>query len=188
MQGGSLMSIEFVRLTRACNAIRIPSGDRIELPAGTEVYVTQSLGGSFTVQSRSHGGLFRISGRDADALGKDVQASFASPDDLGDDMAIEELVTSALKTCYDPEIPVNIIDLGLVYDTRINRSGDAGYTVAVKMTLTAPGCGMGAAIAADAEDKLRALEKVVDAVVEIVWEPAWNPRMISEEGRRILGI
>jgi probable FeS assembly SUF system protein SufT len=182
------MSIEFVRLTRTCNAIRIPSGERIELPAGTEVYVTQSLGGSFTIQSRSHGGLFRISGGDADVLGKEVQKGLGTAGDLGENMAIEELVTSALKTCYDPEIPVNIVDLGLVYDTRISRSGEAGYCVAVKMTLTAPGCGMGASIAADAEDKLRALDRVVDALVEIVWEPAWNPRMISEEGRRILGM
>ena len=182
------MSIEFVRLSRTCSAIRIPSGERIDLPAETEVYVTQSLGGSFTIQSRSHGGLFRISGRDADALGKDAPDEVATATDLGEDIAIEELVTSALKTCYDPEIPVNIIDLGLVYDTRISRSGDAGYSVAVKMTLTAQGCGMGAAIAADAEDKLRALDKVVEAVVEIVWDPAWNPRMISDAGRKILGI
>jgi len=182
------MSIEFVRLTRDCSAIRIPSGERIELPAATEVYLTQSLGGSFTVQSRSHGGLFRISGHDADALGKEVPAGIGASDDPGEDMAIEELVTSALKTCYDPEIPVNIVDLGLVYDTRISRSGDGSYSVAVKMTLTAPGCGMGAAIAADAEDKLRALDKVIEAIVEIVWDPAWNPRMISEEGRKILGI
>jgi len=181
------MAIEFVRLTRACDAIRIPSGERLSLPADTDVYVTQSLGGSFTVQSRSHGGLFRISGRDADALGREVPKELAEAADLPAQLAIEELVTSALKTCYDPEIPVNIVDLGLVYDTRISPV-DGGYSVAVKMTLTAPGCGMGAAIAADAEEKLRTLESVVDALVEIVWEPAWNPRMISDEGRKILGM
>jgi len=180
------MAMEFVRLVRACNAVKIPSGERMELPAGSELYLTQALGGSFTVQSRAHGGLFRIAGRDADALGQPLPEGGAS-EDASDDAAIEDRITAALKTCYDPEIPVNIIDLGLVYDTRISRD-TGGYSIAVKMTLTAPGCGMGVAIAADAEDKLKGLDGVVDASVEIVWEPAWNPRMISDEGRRILGI
>ena len=179
------MAMEFGRLSRACEAVRIPSGERLELAQGDEVYVTQSLGGSFTVLSRSRGGLFRIGGRDADALGLAVPAE-AEPPASGDG-DIDERVNDALKTCYDPEIPVNIVDLGLVYDTRIAREAD-GYRVAIKMTLTAPGCGMGVAIAADAEDKLRAIEGVSDASVEIVWEPPWNPRMISEEGRRTLGI
>lgn len=182
------MAIEFVRLSRPCDAVKIPSGERLELPAGTEVYVTQSLGGSFTVQSRAHGGLFRIGGRDADALGQPVPENAGAGDDAGDSLGIEDRVATALKSCYDPEIPVNIVDLGLVYDTRIDRDASGGYSVAIKMTLTAPGCGMGVAIAADAEEKLKALENVVEAVVELVWEPAWNPRMISDEGRRILGI
>jgi probable FeS assembly SUF system protein SufT len=178
--------MEFVRLRRACDAVRIPTGERLELAEGDEVYVTQALGGSFTVQSRSRGGLFRISGRDADALGRETPPE-ESATEPGAATDIEERVTEALKTCYDPEIPVNIVDLGLVYDTRIANEAE-GYSVAVKMTLTAPGCGMGVAIAADAEDKLRAIEGVRQASVEIVWEPPWNPRMISDEGRRILGI
>jgi probable FeS assembly SUF system protein SufT len=182
------MALEFVRLARACTAVKIPSGERLELPEGTEVYVTQALGGSYTVQSRSHGGLFRIGGRDGDALGKPVADGGTSLADAGETLAIEDRVTGALRSCYDPEIPVNIVDLGLVYDTRIERGSDGRYSVAIKMTLTAPGCGMGVAIAADAEEKLRELEDVADALVEIVWEPLWNPRMISEEGRRILGI
>jgi probable FeS assembly SUF system protein SufT len=180
--------MEFLRLKRACDAVRIPSGERMELPAGTELYVSQALGGSFTVQSRSHGAMFRIAGRDADALGMRVEDAGAAPAETSVSGDIEDAVTAALKTCYDPEIPVNIVDLGLVYDTRYVALDDGTYRVAIKMTLTAPGCGMGAAIAADAQDKLRALDVVSDASVEIVWEPAWNPRMISEEGRRILGI
>jgi probable FeS assembly SUF system protein SufT len=180
--------MDFIRLSRACSAMKIPSGDRIELPEGTEVYITQALGGSYTVQSRSYGGLYRIAGADVDAIGLEREATGDTGSDAASEADIEERVTAALKTCYDPEIPVNIVDLGLVYDTRINRTEENGYQVAVKMTLTAPGCGMGVAIAADAEDKLRAIEGVRDAAVEIVWEPAWNPRMISDEGRRILGI
>jgi probable FeS assembly SUF system protein SufT len=180
------MAMEFVRLRRSCEAVRIPSGEHVDLAQGDEVYVTQALGGSFTVQSRSRGGLFRVSGRDADALGMEAPAEEA-PAAAAAGADIEERVNDALRTCYDPEIPVNIVDLGLVYDTRIARE-DAGYRVAIKMTLTAPGCGMGVAIAADAEDKLRAIDGVSDASVEIVWEPPWNPRMISDEGRKILGI
>jgi probable FeS assembly SUF system protein SufT len=179
-------NMEHVELTRDCEAIRIPAGDRITLPRGTEAFLTQSLGGSFTLQVRSHGGLFRISGRDADAIGKDVpdEAEVSVP--AGADL--EEQITTALKTCYDPEIPVNIVDLGLIYDTRIHAEPDGTSRIAVKMTLTAQGCGMGAAIAADAEDKIRSLPGVRDAVVEIVWDPPWNPRMISEEGRKKLGL
>jgi metal-sulfur cluster biosynthetic enzyme len=101
---------------------------------------------------------------------------------------IEQHIEAALRTCYDPEIPVNIVDLGLVYDTRIAREPDGSNRVEIKMTLTAQGCGMGGAIAADAEGKLRAVPGVSAARVEIVWDPPWNPRMISDEGRRKLGI
>src|SRR5690242_15706108 len=113
--------MDFVRLSRACAAVKIPSGERVDLPQGTEVYVTQALGGSITVQSRSYGGLFRIAGSDAEALGlSDARARDEGSSD-GAEADIEAQVTSALKTCYDPEIPVNIVDLGLVYDTRIDK-------------------------------------------------------------------
>jgi probable FeS assembly SUF system protein SufT len=177
--------MEFVRLSRKTAAVRIPAGDRIELPAGTEVFISQSLGGSFTVQVRSHGGLFRISGSDADALGRELPAE-PTPAEAGGNL--DRLVEDALRSCYDPEIPVNIVDLGLVYDTRIAPLPEGGHRVDVKMTLTAQGCGMGAAIAADAEEKLSGLPGVEQATVEVVWDPPWNPRMISEEGRKILGI
>ncbi len=179
-----MSELEYIELARDCEAISIPGGEHVTLPAGTPVYLMQSLGGSFTVQARSHGGLFRIVGRDADAIGKPVPEEAEAGNSSG---GLEEQVWAALRTCYDPEIPVNIVDLGLIYDTRISPEGD-GHRVDVKMTLTAPGCGMGAAIAADAEDKIRAIAGVEDASVEVVWDPPWNPQMISEEGRKILGI
>ncbi len=182
-----MSTMEFVELSRACEAVKIPSGEKVTLPAGTECVVTQALGGSFTVQVRSYGGLFRLSGADAEAIGREAPKD-AAPASGGGRADLEQAVEEALRTCYDPEIPVNIIDLGLVYDTRITRLDDDSSRVDVKMTLTAQGCGMGGAIAADAEDKLRALSGVSAASVEIVWDPPWNPRMISDEGRRKLGI
>lgn len=178
--------MEYVNLTRDTEAIKIPEGDRITLPSGSEVVISQALGGSFTIQSRSYGGLFRIAGRDADALGKEIpaEALIETPADAD----LEQGVDAALRTCYDPEIPINIVDLGLIYDTRITAESDGTSRVDIKMTLTAQGCGMGAAIAADAEDKIRSLEGVSDALVEVVWDPPWNPRMISEEGRKKLGV
>jgi probable FeS assembly SUF system protein SufT len=178
--------MEHVELSRDCEAIRIPAGDRVTLPRGTDAFLTQSLGGSFTLQVRSHGGLFRIAGRDADAIGKDVPPEASV--DVEAEADLEEQINAALMTCYDPEIPVNIVDLGLVYDTRVERQSDGTAHVAIKMTLTAQGCGMGAAIAADAEDKVRSLPGVSESVVEVVWDPPWNPRMISEEGRKKLGL
>ncbi len=180
------MAMERIELVRDCDAVKIPQGDRIRLAAGTELYLTQSLGGSFTVQAPAYGGLFRIAGRDAEALGKDVppEAQLLASGE-GD---VDALVEAALRTCYDPEIPVNIVDLGLVYDTRISDLPEGGYRVDVKMTLTAQGCGMGAAIAGDAEDKLRSIPLVKDASVRVVWDPPWTPHMISEEGRQKLGI
>ncbi len=178
--------MKHVELLRACEAVKIPEGTRIELPQGTECLLTQSLGGSFTVQVRSHGGLFRIAGRDAEALGQDLPAGAVSPDSEGTDL--ETRVDEALRSCYDPEIPINIVDLGLIYDSRITPCADGSSRIDIKMTLTAPGCGMGVAIAADAEDKLRAITGVSDASVEIVWDPPWNAHMISEEGRQKLGM
>jgi probable FeS assembly SUF system protein SufT len=181
-----MAEMEHVLLSRDCDAVKIPAGDRINLPAGTECLITQALGGSYTVQVRSHGGLFRISGNDADALGKELP-----PEDEqgpGDAADLEGRVDQALRACYDPEIPVNIVDLGLIYDTRMTALEDGTQRIDIKMTLTAQGCGMGGAIAADAEDKLRAIAGISDACVEIVWDPPWNPRMISDEGRQKLGI
>jgi len=175
--------MEQIQLTRDVEAVQIPGGHAVTLEKGWEVVLTQSLGGSFTVQVPSHGGLFRIAGADADALGKEpVAEPVAAP---GGDL--EQQVWGVLRTCYDPEIPVNIVDLGLVYDLRVTP-GDDGSRVDVKMTLTAPGCGMGTSIAADARMRILALPGVSDADVQVVWDPPWSPQMISPEGRERLGM
>ena len=175
--------MESKQLTRDVEAVQVPGGHTVTLEKGWDVVVTQSLGGSYTVQVPAYGGLFRIAGRDADALGLEP-AEHPTTAPAGD---LEQQVWDVLKTCYDPEIPVNIVDLGLVYDMRITPEGD-GQRVDVKMTLTAQGCGMGTAIAADARLRLLALPSVSDADVQIVWDPPWNPQMISPEGRERLGL
>jgi probable FeS assembly SUF system protein SufT len=176
--------MERIELSRECEAVQIPGGHLVTLEKGWEVLVTQSLGGSYTVQVPALGGLFRIAGRDADALGKEPPPAEETEAAGGD---LEQQVWAQLKTCYDPEIPVNIVDLGLVYDMRIT-SEDDGSRIDVKMTLTAQGCGMGTSIAADARQKLLGLAGVSDAEVEIVWDPPWTPQMISPEGRERLGM
>jgi probable FeS assembly SUF system protein SufT len=175
--------MERVELTRECEAVQIPAGTAVTLEQGTEAYITQSLGGSYTLNVPAYGGLYRIADRDADAIGKEPSAA-AEPIAGGD---LEAQVWESLKTCYDPEIPVNIVDLGLVYDMRIAPEGEASR-VDVKMTLTAQGCGMGGSIASDARHKILALPGVAEAAVDIVWDPPWTPQMISPEGRERLGM
>src|SRR5581483_2975463 len=142
--------MERIELTRDVEAVQVPGGHAVTLEKGWEVMITQALGGSYTVQVPAYGGLFRITGKDADALGKEPTAVPAGATSSAD---LEQQVWDVLKTCYDPEIPVNIVDLGLVYDMRLAPEGE-GQRVDVKMTLTAQGCGMGASIAADARMKL----------------------------------
>jgi probable FeS assembly SUF system protein SufT len=151
--------------------------------------ITQSLGGSYTLMVPSYGGLFRLSNRDADAIGRETRASDAGAGSSAalKGEALEKEVWETLKTCYDPEIPVNIVDLGLVYDMNIAQLDD-GSRVDVKMTLTAQGCGMGGSIAADARNKILDLPGVVEADVQVVWDPPWTPEKISPEGRTLLGI
>lgn len=173
-----------VELTRECVAVQIPAGNEVTLKAGTPVDIAQTLGGSFTVHSM--GALFRIAGKDADALGRDVPKEEEAGSGVGE--YDEETVWNALKSCFDPEIPVNIVDLGLVYDLRSEEVGEGKRKVAVKMTLTAPGCGMGPVIAQDAQSKILEVPGVADASVEVVWDPPWNQSMISEAGRKILGM
>ena len=173
--------METIKLTRDCDAVQIPDGNTVTIEKGTPVDITQTLGGSYTV--RAGAGLFRIGGNDADALGKEVES--ATTDDAGP--ITVDRVQAMLKNCYDPEIPVNIVDLGLVYDTAIEEDDD-GASVSVKMTLTAPGCGMGPSIAADAQNKILTLPGVASAEVEIVWDPPWHQSMITPEGREVLGL
>lgn len=174
-----------ITLTRDCDAIQIPSGNPLVLPAGTNVIITQSLGGTYTVATP--GGLARVDLKDVDALGLDPEAE---KEKSGQKISgpTEEAVWSQLKTVFDPEIPVNVVDLGLIYDCSVQEKSPGEKSVLVKMTLTAPGCGMGPAIAADARQKILAIEGVTDAEVELVWDPPWAQSMISEEGRMKLGL
>jgi probable FeS assembly SUF system protein SufT len=180
-----------ITLSRQVEAIQIPSGDSVTLPAGTRVIITQSLGGTYTVAT-DHG-LARIQSKDADALGinpeaekqkQEAQSSSNIPTDASD---LEMDVWQQLRNVYDPEIPVNIVDLGLVYDCHIEQEEGKNKAV-VKMTLTAPGCGMGPTIAADAQSRIMTIEDMDDAAVELVWDPPWNQSMISEEGKMKLGM
>ena len=183
---------EPIKLMRDCWVVAVPAGHTLELPQGTEVMITQSLGGSYTLLVPSYGGLFRLSDRDADAIGREIRPaeSGAGAPSQGQALtpeALEKEVWQALKTCYDPEIPVNIVDLGLIYDMHVDKLAD-GARVEVKMTLTAQGCGMGTSIAADAQNKLLNLPGVLEADVQVVWDPPWTPEKISPEGRALLGI
>ncbi len=167
-----------IELSRDVEATAIPSGRRETLGKGVTAYISQELGGAFTVHAQ--GALYRIEGRDADALGREA---------LVEEPVDEEVdVWGALRNCYDPEIPVNIVDLGLVYDMEKRALPNGRYRVLVRMTLTAPGCGMGEVIAGDAREKLVALPAVEDATVELVWDPPWHQSMISAEGRKKLGL
>src|SRR5213594_2105520 len=171
---------EPTRLTRDCQVVAVPAGHMLMLPEGTEVMITQSLGGSYTLLVPSYGGLFRLSNRDADAIGREPGSSdtAAAPGEALSGEALEKAVSGTLKTCFDPEIPVNIVDLGLIYDLQISTLPD-GTRIDVKMTLTAQGCGMGTSIAADARNKLLDLPGVVEADVLVVWDPPWTPDKIS---------
>lgn len=179
---------EEIELTREVDAIQIPSGDLIHLPAGTKVMITQSLGGTYTVATQS--GLARIKSENADALGIDLEAEKEKQSATAKKVAdgdVQGAVWEQLKLVFDPEIPVNIVDLGLVYDCSILEE-EGETNVEVKMTLTAPGCGMGPTIAADAQSKILMLEGIDNARVDLVWDPVWNQEMISEEGKMKLGM
>jgi probable FeS assembly SUF system protein SufT len=178
-----------VQLTRDCEAVQIPAGTTVTLHAGTAVDITQTLGGSYTIHTA--GGLYRIAPKDADALGMADAKSLAevvAEKPVASGPVDEKQVWDTLKTCFDPEIPVNIVDLGLVYDMHIEKLPSGNNNIKVKMTLTAPGCGMGTIIASDAQQKLLYLPGVEEASVEIVWDPPWHQSMITADGRRILGI
>jgi probable FeS assembly SUF system protein SufT len=176
-----------VKLSRDCAATRIPSGEKITIPAGTEVGITQSLGGSYTIVCEL--GMARVEEQDADALGFEIKKSEASEaQEQLDGATTEKMVWDRLKTVYDPEIPVNIVDLGLVYDMALTDKEDGSRKVEVKMTLTAPGCGMGPTIQADAKSKISTVPGISEADVFLVWDPPWTQNMITEVGRMKLGM
>ena len=180
---------ERVILRRDCEANQIPDGNVVALPTGSEVRIMQSLGGTYTVMT-SNGYLVRIAGADADALGKEtaVESLAGASTTPAGPAGIEQLVWDQLRTCFDPEIPVNIVDLGLVYHCQATPVSAGGNRVEVKFTLTAPGCGMGGVLKADMERKIRQLPGVTDVDVDIVFEPPWNQDMMSEAAKLELGL
>ncbi|HZP59340.1 MAG TPA: putative Fe-S cluster assembly protein SufT [Opitutaceae bacterium] len=173
-------------LSRDVIVTQIPSGEKLKLTAGTSVFIHQTLGGSYTVQADF--GLFRIDGKDSDALGEKAADTAVNAAVQPNGAPDAEAIWAQLRQVFDPEIPVNIVDLGLVYSMDIEAKPEGGYRVNVMMTLTAPGCGMGPAIAEDARSKILLVPGVSDADVRITWEPPWNQSMISEEGKMKLGL
>ena len=170
---------------RDCDVVMIPAGDQLTMPAGTVGYITQALGGSFTVFV--DGNLFRVAGQDADAIGKEPVAPPSLPVDATDD-DVEVLVWRQLKSCYDPEIPVNIVDLGLIYSCILSREGDQQRVVDIEMTLTAPGCGMGDILVDDVRSKVELVPTIAAARVELVFDPPWNHTMMSDVARLETGM
>ncbi len=177
---------DMITLSRDCKAVLVPSGAPVTLQAGNEVVISQALGGSYTVLI--NGNMARIAGQDADALGLIPPPSATAPTAMAHGPLDEELIWDQMRTCYDPEIPVNIVDLGLVYDCRVSPLPDGGHRVEVKMTLTAPGCGMADSIKADVENRLLGVPGVLEAQVDLVWDPPWNQGMISEAAKLELGL
>ena len=174
-----------ITLTRDCAATRIPVGQKLTLSQGDCVVVTQALGGSFTVRT-DMGQLARIDARDADALGLEGEPANEEPVDAGP-FELQQVI-EALKTVFDPEIPVNVVDLGLIYVCEAHPLADGGHRVEIKMSMTAPGCGMGDVLKGDARTKLLALAGVTEVDIEIVWEPPWDDSRMSEAARLQLGM
>jgi probable FeS assembly SUF system protein SufT len=169
---------ERVVFSRECAATLIPSGEEVVLPEGSSGFITQALGGSFTVLIE--GNLFRVPGIDADAIGKEpIRPPEVSAD--ASEAEIESVIWQQLKTCFDPEIPINIVDLGLIYSCELTRATDGSRVVKIRMTLTAPGCGMGPILTEDVREKLEIVPTIDRAEVELVFDPPWNRSMMSEE-------
>ena len=182
-----MRSNEIVALRRDCEAVLIPAGTLVTLPAGQQVTITQALGGSYTCYVE--GSLVRVDSKDADALGKSPQAELTGAmQPSGDGTVDEKLVWAQLATCYDPEIPINIVELGLIYECNVVPLPEGGNRVDVKMTLTAPGCGMGAILQADVASKLKTVPNVTDVNVELVFEPQWDQSLMSEAARLQAGL
>ena len=182
------MSSEQKILIRDVEASVVPIGTKVTLQKGETAHITQSLGGTYTVIV--NGNMFRIESKDADALGLEVTIA-TTPVAASGPVTQEELekkVWEALKTCYDPEIPVNIVDLGLIYDCHLTPIGADNFKADVKMTLTAPGCGMGPVLAQDVQNKLVSIEPIDEANVELVWDPPWNQSMMTEAAKLQLGL
>jgi len=180
-----MYSSEMIRLSRACEAMEIPSGIPYTMPAGSPVRITQQLGGSYTVTALDSGRMYRIDPKDVDALGISVSPEQSPAAPQGE--LSEKMVWDVLKTVYDPEIPVNIADLGLIYSCVISRHEKGGHLIDIKMSMTAPGCGMGNVLKADVERRLSQLPDVTEVRAEIVFEPAWHPGRMSQAAKLQLG-
>ena len=176
---------EPVKFERDCVAVLVPQGETVTLPAGSVGYITQALGGSFTVFVE--GNLFRIAGEDADAIGKQAPPPLLLPEGAGDE-EVEKLVWQQLRTCFDPEIPINVVELGLVYDCELESLPDGTRKASIRMTLTAPGCGMGEILVEDVRTKVERVPTVSEADVELVFDPPWNQSMMSDAARLETGM
>lgn len=176
---------EPVTLQRDVEAIMVPAGIPVTLREGKTGFITQALGGSFTVYVE--GNLFRVAGKDADALGKEPSLAPELPPDATDE-DVKQLVWDQMRTCYDPEIPINIVELGLVYTCDIMHTPEGDRIADIKMTLTAPGCGMGEVLVQDVKDKVELVPTVKRADVELVFDPPWNQTMMSEAARLQTGM
>jgi probable FeS assembly SUF system protein SufT len=172
-------------LSRDVRAVIIPAGEELQLRAGTSGFITQALGGSFTVYVE--GNLFRIAGADADALGKEPVPPPEIPSNATD-KDIEDVIWQQLKTCFDPEIPINVVDLGLIYRCDVTAMPNGERSISIDMTLTAPGCGMGEILVQDAQEKIAVIPTVADVHVELVFDPPWNQSMMSDEARLQTGL
>jgi probable FeS assembly SUF system protein SufT len=176
---------EPVTFSRDVEAVMVPAGVPVTLREGKTGFITQALGGSFTVYVE--GNLFRVPGKDADALGKEVVVGPELPPNATDD-DVKELVWEQMRQCYDPEIPINIVELGLVYTCDITREADGQRVATIKMTLTAPGCGMGEVLVQDVKDKVEIIPTIKHADVELVFDPPWNQTMMSDAARLQTGM
>ena len=176
---------EPIKFERDCDVVLVPQGDNVSLPAGTVGYITQALGGSFTVFVE--GNLFRVAGENADAIGKTAPKPLELAD-TEDDEAVEKLVWQQLRTCFDPEIPINVVELGLIYDCQIERLPDGQRKAAIQMTLTAPACGMGDVLVDDVRTKVERVPTIVEADVDLVFDPPWGRHMMSEAAQLETGM
>lgn len=180
-----MQALERIRLTRDTVCTMVPSGQKVLASKDTPVELMQALGGSFTIKARGH--LLRVEGNDADALGKEPPPKPKLPEDASD-ADVEQLVWDQLKTVFDPEIPINIVDLGLIYKVEVKPLPVSGRRVEVDMTLTAPGCGMGGVIASDAHQRIMEIPTVEEAAVELVFDPPWSREMMSDEAKLATGM
>ena len=180
------MSHQEVELTRDVVATLIPHGEEFTLGHGEKVTITHRLGGNFTVMTLQ--GMYRIAAMDADALGENLETSNSANKSKDSKPAEIEDIRESLKSVFDPEIPVNVVDLGLIYRVEIENTETYGRVAYIDLTLTAPGCGMGPVIADDCKGKVLELAGIDHAEVEIVWDPPWTQDMISEEGKMELGL